>query len=106
MPIYEYVCKACGFEKDVLQKMSEAPLTDCPNCQKPEFSKLISAPGFRLKGSGWYETDFKTGKKKNLAGDSASANSTSADSTSAGSTSGSAASIASNKESSTSTKTA
>ncbi len=76
MPIYEYVCKACGFEKDVLQSMSEAPLTDCPKCQKPEFSKMISAPSFRLKGSGWYETDFKTGKKKNLAGESTAGNST------------------------------
>ncbi|OZG72103.1 transcriptional regulator [Hahella sp. CCB-MM4] len=75
MPIYEYVCNACGFEKDVLQSMSEAPLTDCPSCEKPEFTKKISAPGFRLKGSGWYETDFKTGKKKNLAGDAGGASS-------------------------------
>ncbi|ABC31617.1 MULTISPECIES: FmdB family zinc ribbon protein [Hahella] len=75
MPIYEYVCKSCGFEKDVLQSLSEAPLTDCPSCEKPEFKKKISAAGFRLKGGGWYETDFKTGKKKNLAGDSGSSSS-------------------------------
>ncbi len=70
MPIYEYACKSCGFEKDVLQKMSDAPLTQCPQCQEDSFVKKISAAGFRLKGGGWYETDFKTGSKKNLAGDS------------------------------------
>jgi len=102
MPIYEYVCKACGFEKDVLQKMSEVPLAECPSCQKPEFSKLISAPGFRLKGSGWYETDFKTGKKKNLAGDNAVGDSKSG---SAASTSDSTGSTSSSKESSSPTKT-
>jgi len=66
MPIYEYVCKSCGYEKEVLQKMNEAPLFQCPECQEKSFIKKISAPGFRLKGSGWYETDFKTGAKKNL----------------------------------------
>ncbi len=69
MPIYEYVCKTCGFEKDVLQKISDNPLTECPSCEEQTFTKRISAAGFRLKGSGWYETDFKTGKKKNLAQD-------------------------------------
>jgi len=69
MPIYEYACQSCGFEKDVLQKISDTPLTTCPECAKESFTKQISAPGFRLSGSGWYETDFKTGKKKNLAGD-------------------------------------
>tara|TARA_R110001592_G_scaffold93088_1_gene270541 strand:+ start:1620 stop:1862 length:243 start_codon:yes stop_codon:yes gene_type:complete len=68
MPIYEYGCKACGFKKDILQKMSDEALRSCPECGKEEFVKRISAPGFRLAGSGWYETDFKTGKKKNLAG--------------------------------------
>ena len=68
MPIYEYGCKACGFQKDVLQKMSDEPLKTCPECHKEAFTKRISAAGFRLSGSGWYETDFKTGKKKNLAG--------------------------------------
>jgi putative FmdB family regulatory protein len=55
---------------EALQKMSDAPLTDCPACEQPELQKLISAAGFRLKGGGWYETDFKTGSKKNLAGSS------------------------------------
>lgn len=73
MPIYEYACKACGHSMEALQKMSDAPLTDCPECKQAELAKQVSAPGFRLAGSGWYETDFKTGKnKKNLAGDSAS----------------------------------
>jgi len=70
MPIYEYACKSCGYEKDVLQKLNDEPLQTCPECNKDTFAKQISAPGFRLKGSGWYETDFKTGKKKNLVGDS------------------------------------
>lgn len=66
MPFYEYRCEACGHELEAMQKMSDAPLTDCPECGKPALIKLISAAGFRLKGGGWYETDFKTGKKKNL----------------------------------------
>ncbi len=69
MPIYEYACKACGHTFDVLQKMSDAPLTDCPACGAAELRKLISAPSFRLKGSGWYETDFKQDKQRNLHGD-------------------------------------
>lgn len=67
MPIYEYECGACGHQHEAMQKMSDAPLTDCPSCGKPELTKLISAAGFRLKGGGWYETDFKGGKKKNVA---------------------------------------
>lgn len=67
MPFYEYVCDACGHEKTVLQSMSDEPLKDCPDCGEDQFRKRISAAGFRLKGSGWYETDFKTGPKKNLA---------------------------------------
>jgi len=70
MPIYEYACKSCGFEKDVLQKLNDDPLKECPECSEDAFVKKISAAGFRLKGSGWYETDFKTGKKKNLVGGS------------------------------------
>ncbi|NOZ53676.1 MAG: zinc ribbon domain-containing protein [Gammaproteobacteria bacterium] len=66
MPIYEYECKACGFRHEAIQKMSDDPLVDCPSCHKPELKKLISAAAFRLKGGGWYETDFKSGKKKNL----------------------------------------
>lgn len=71
MPIYEYQCKACGHEHEAIQKISDAPLSDCPACNQPELTKKISAPGFRLKGGGWYETDFKSGNKKNVAGDSA-----------------------------------
>ena len=60
MPIYAYKCGACGFAKDQLQKISDPALTDCPQCGKPSFSKQLSAPGFQLKGSGWYATDFKS----------------------------------------------
>jgi putative FmdB family regulatory protein len=68
MPIYEYQCKACGHELEAIQKISEEPLKFCPECGQPELNKLVSAAGFRLKGGGWYETDFKSGgKKKNLA---------------------------------------
>ena len=66
MPIYEYICDACAETLDALQKMSDAPLTDCPKCGAPSLKKKISAPGFRLSGSGWYETDFKSGKKRNV----------------------------------------
>lgn len=65
MPIYEYQCQACGDEHEALQKMSADPLVVCPACDEPELKKKISAAGFRLKGSGWYETDFKGGSKKN-----------------------------------------
>jgi putative FmdB family regulatory protein len=71
MPIYEYVCKACGHEHEALQKLSAEPLKDCPICEKTELVKKISAAGFRLKGTGWYETDFKSGTKKNVASDTA-----------------------------------
>lgn len=72
MPIYEYVCNECGHDFEALQKMSDAPLRDCPACEKSALKKKISAPGFRLSGSGWYETDFKSGNQKNLSkGDSA-----------------------------------
>lgn len=73
MPIYEYQCQSCGHEYEALQKISDAPLTDCPACNKPDLTKKISAAGFRLKGGGWYETDFKSGGKKNVAGDSGAA---------------------------------
>jgi putative FmdB family regulatory protein len=59
MPIYEYRCDACGHEKEVLQRMSDKPLTKCPKCGKRRFHKLVSAAGFQLKGTGWYATDFK-----------------------------------------------
>jgi putative FmdB family regulatory protein len=64
MPIYEYRCGACGQEHEVLQKVSEPPLTQCPACGKPALQKLLSAAGFQLKGSGWYATDFKGAGKK------------------------------------------
>jgi putative FmdB family regulatory protein len=68
MPIYGYVCKSCEHRFDVLQKMSDDPLVHCPDCGEPSLQKELSAPKFRLKGSGWYETDFKTGDKRNLHG--------------------------------------
>ncbi len=61
MPIYAYRCDACGFAKDVLQKISDAPLTDCPECGKAAFKKQLTAAGFQLKGTGWYVTDFRNG---------------------------------------------
>ncbi|MCP5471765.1 MAG: zinc ribbon domain-containing protein [Sinobacteraceae bacterium] len=70
MPFYEYECSSCKYYTEVLQKISDSPLRKCPSCGKSTFKKLISAPVFRLKGSGWYETDFKSDKenKRNLAG--------------------------------------
>lgn len=66
MPIYEYRCENCGHELEKLQKMSDPALTECPECKQEALKKVISAAGFRLKGSGWYETDFKSGNKKNV----------------------------------------
>ncbi len=76
MPIYEYQCAKCGHRLESLQKLSDAPLTDCPECFEAALSKQISAAGFRLKGGGWYETDFKSGNKKNVAAESSSGSST------------------------------
>lgn len=67
MPIYEYRCEQCGHQLEAMQKMADAPLTDCPACHTPALKKLISAAGFRLSGGGWYETDFKSGNQKNIA---------------------------------------
>ena len=64
MPIYEYKCSDCEHELEKLQRMSDTPLTDCPECGKPALKKMVSAAGFRLTGSGWYETDFKNSGKK------------------------------------------
>jgi putative FmdB family regulatory protein len=61
MPIYAYKCESCGHAKDVLQKMADEPLSDCPVCGKPSFKKQLTAAGFQLKGNGWYATDFKGG---------------------------------------------
>lgn len=77
MPIYEYQCQDCDEVVEVLQKIADAPVVDCPSCGKPSLKKKISAAAFRLKGSGWYETDFKTGAKKNIAGESAAQSSAS-----------------------------
>ena len=66
MPIYEYQCQSCGHKLEKLQRMSDAPLTDCPDCDAVALRRLISAAAFRLKGAGWYETDFKKDGKKNL----------------------------------------
>lgn len=67
MPIYEYQCQACGHRLESLQKISEEPLKNCPDCGQPTLNRLVSAAGFRLKGGGWYETDFKSGNKRNVA---------------------------------------
>ena len=69
MPFYEYQCTNCGHEEEVLQKISDKPLKVCPACGKSSMEKIVSAAAFRLKGGGWYETDFKSGSKKNVAGD-------------------------------------
>ncbi len=95
MPIYAYRCSSCGFQKDHLQKMGDPLLTDCPECGKPAYQKMLTAAGFQLKGSGWYATDFKGGSTgvpapatggaasaEKSAGDSASKDSSSKDSSS------------------------
>lgn len=69
MPFYDYQCTSCGHEEEVLQKVSDKPLKKCPSCGKSTMKKKVSAAAFRLKGGGWYETDFKSGKKKNVASD-------------------------------------
>ena len=69
MPIYEYACQECDHRLDALQKVSEAALVHCPECDKPALRRLLSAPRFRLKGKGWYETDFKKDNQRNLHGD-------------------------------------
>ena len=122
MPIYEYQCEACDHKMEKLQKIADEPLKDCPECSEPKLNKLVSAAGFRLKGNGWYETDFKTGKKKNVSGgNSSDSGSSSSDSSGSGSSdsgssgsgssdsgsssSGSSSSGSSSKDSSSSTAT-
>jgi len=95
MPIYEYRCGNCGHELETLQKLSEAPLRLCPACGQEALSKKVSAAGFRLKGGGWYETDFKSGSKRNVASDAGSGDS-------GGSSSAGASAAASSATSSTS----
>jgi len=74
MPIYEYRCQSCAHELEALQKLSDQPLVDCPSCGQASLKKKVSAAGFRLKGGGWYETDFKSKNQKNLAGERKDAN--------------------------------
>ena len=69
MPIYGYVCKNCEHTLDALQKISDDPLVDCPECGEPQLRRQLSAPRFRLKGTGWYETDFKKDRQRNLHGE-------------------------------------
>lgn len=76
MPIYAYRCETCGFAKDVLQKVSDAPLTECPSCGKSSFKKQLTAAGFQLKGTGWYVTDFRNGSGGTSAPATGTANST------------------------------
>jgi len=98
MPIYEYQCQGCQHQLEAIQKMSDDTLVECPSCGEPQLRKKISAAAFRLKGSGWYETDFKTGGKKNLAADSSDSKSGgSSDSSSGSSSSGSSDSAAASK---------
>jgi putative FmdB family regulatory protein len=90
MPIYAYKCDSCGHAKDVLQKMSDDPLTQCPSCGAPTFNKQLTAAGFQLKGSGWYATDFKGGAASTSAPAVAGAAGASSTSTDAGASSPSA----------------
>ena len=92
MPIYEYVCQACGEPAEILQKISDPPETECPACGRAALQKQVSAAGFRLNGGGWYETDFKSGDKKNLAGDKVVAKTDSAAKSDAGTSTPAAAS--------------
>lgn len=80
MPIYEYRCGSCGFQKEYLQKISDPLLTTCPECNKETFSKMLSAAGFQLKGSGWYVTDFKNGGSGGAAKPAASGGESKSDS--------------------------
>ena len=85
MPIYAYKCESCGHSKDVLQKMSDAPLTDCPQCGAATFKKQLTAAGFQLKGSGWYVTDFRGGTQAGApAGQGVESGAAAADSKSGG----------------------
>lgn len=92
MPIYEYSCGNCGHELETLQKLSEAPLRLCPACGQEALSKKVTAAGFRLKGGGWYETDFKSGSKRNVASDAGGSDSSGSSSAGAASTASSTSS--------------
>ena len=84
MPIYEYRCESCEHKLEKLQRMSDGDLVDCPECEQPALKRLVSAAAFRLKGSGWYETDFKKDNKRNLAESSSTSNSNKSSSGGAG----------------------
>jgi putative FmdB family regulatory protein len=101
MPIYEYKCQSCENELEKLQRISDPPLTDCPACNEPALKRLISAAGFRLKGAGWYETDFKKGSKRNLHDSGDSKSSDSGDSKSSDSGDGKSSDSGSSKSSGT-----
>ncbi len=100
MPIYEYQCKKCQHQFETIQKFSEEPLKRCPECGKLSLKKLVSRAAFRLKGGGWYETDFKSGGKKNVAGDTASSGNSDSSKDSSGSTGKESSSDKSTSESS------
>ena len=102
MPIYEYQCQSCNHGLEVLQKISDEPLQECPSCGESTLRKKVSAVAFRLKGGGWYETDFKTGDKKNIAGDKSSPDTSSASTGKDGSAADSGNSSSSDSSSSTS----
>jgi putative FmdB family regulatory protein len=101
MPIYEYQCQSCEHAFETLQKMSDPLLTDCPACHAQALRKKVSAAAFRLKGGGWYETDFKTGKKKNVAGEKSTEGATAGASDKAGSKSTETAKASSSASAST-----
>jgi putative FmdB family regulatory protein len=100
MPIYEYRCQSCGHELEKLQRMSDAELTDCPECGKSALKKLVSAAAFRLKGAGWYETDFKQTNQRNLVDSGADSGKESSASSESGKDSGKDSSKETGKDSS------
>lgn len=104
MPIYEYQCRQCQHRLEKLQRMSDAPLVTCPECGQDALKKLVSAAAFRLKGSGWYETDFKKDGKKNLAGDDAGTSGSGGDHASDGKPGDSASSNTESADNSSKTK--
>ena len=95
MPIYEYRCESCSHRLEKLQRMSEGDMVDCPECRKPALKRLVSASAFSLKGSGWYETDFKKDNKRNLADSSGKDSSSKKSSGSAGKKTGKSSSASS-----------
>ena len=99
MPIYAYKCSACGHQQDVLQKLSDAPLTDCPQCGQAAFSKQLTAAGFQLKGSGWYVTDFRNNSGGKSGGSAASSSTPSTENSSSTESSSSTASASSGSDS-------